>query len=166
MSFSLILASIFLFATTATVYAAPAIDDDGIECKPSISSMTEYPCFGTLQFQCPSASFNIGKTQYVTCSDIQLFWSYNVGNLTMTIETEFTEQRQPFIILFANDSTFRNQMPHFYRIIDGVETEIVTKDEQIILTSDENYQVIMKFQAPANLMFYGASLNYKVRRLQ
>jgi len=139
------------------------IRGDNVACEPRIDSMPEYPCYGTMQFTCPSASFNIGKTQFVKCDKVDLFWSYNVGNLTMTIETESTQQRKPFEIVFDNGYTFRNQMPHFYRIINGKQTEIISKDEQIPLASDGNYQIILKFQAPKKLQFYGASISYTIK---
>ncbi|CAF1580012.1 unnamed protein product [Didymodactylos carnosus] len=78
----------------------------------------------------------------------------------MTIETEYTKQRRPFTIYWEN--TYSAFIPHIYRVVNEIETEITSEDDKIVQHSDSKYQVILKLQGPEKLTFYGAFLNYEV----
>lgn len=100
---------------------------------------------------CQSASLNLGNTEYASCSTVGLgWWSDSTNNLTLTIETSFTQQRQPYSINLNNQQLkqFKEFSVKFYRILNNVETELISADDNIRQDSDSNYQIILKFQGP------------------
>jgi len=100
---------------------------------------------------CKSAFLNLGNTEYKSCSTVGLgWWSDSTNNLTLTIETSFTQQNQPYIINLNNQQLkqFKDYSVKFYRILNNQETELISTDDIITLNSDSNYQIILKFQGP------------------
>ncbi|CAF4255003.1 unnamed protein product, partial [Rotaria sordida] len=49
-----------------------------------------------------------------------------------------------------------------YRVIDNQKIEVTTTDKKIILDSDSNYQVIVKFQGPPEMRTYGVNIHYDI----
>ncbi|CAF1170087.1 unnamed protein product [Didymodactylos carnosus] len=83
-----------------------------------------------------------------------------MNNLTVTIGTHYTQQRKPFTLYL--DNRLGEYIQHIYRVHDGQETEITSKDETIIQYSDTNYQVILKLQEAETIGPYVAFVNYRV----
>lgn len=106
---------------------------------------------------CHSATLDLTKSEFTkSCNNVTLFWSYPVDNLTITFgnghNTPFTMAIPTEYLLAA--------LPHIYRIIDGRETEVTTTKPELIQTSDSNNHIILKFQGPPALYFYGVFINY------
>jgi len=91
---------------------------------------------------------------------INFFWSYPVNNMTLIIETPFTQKHQHYTITLDNEQVY-GAITNVYRIINDKEIKITTPDKTIIQHSDSNYQIILKFQAPTHLSRYGVNINYE-----
>ena len=110
---------------------------------------------------CQSATINLGTTDLKACAAVGLMWSYPTNNLTITIETSFTEQAHAYSIDIDN-SQIKDYTIRIYRVRDGQEVEIKSTDDRIVLNSDANYQIILKFQGPPSIFYYGFPLSYTV----
>ena len=67
--------------------------------------------------------------------------------MTLIIETPYTQARQPYRISLDN-SLIMEDVLHVYRIINNQETDVTTLDDQLVQSSDSNYQIMLKFQGP------------------
>ncbi|CAF1218918.1 unnamed protein product [Didymodactylos carnosus] len=116
---------------------------------------------------CDSATLELGATNFKTCTDVRLSWDYPTNNLTMIIETPFTQQRQPYAVNLDSYWMFGGKT---YRVLDGKETELKSDGKAAPQKSDSNYQVIFKLQFPPSLTLYGLSsgelLGVAVTRLE
>ena len=124
-----------------------------------------YKCSGglSINLDCKSGMAHLAHTNISkTCTEVKLFWSYPMNNLTMFFETPFTKQQQAYTLEFDNKKLAG--IGNIYRLIDGKETEVTTHDSKLIQHSDSNYQVILKFQGPPEMISYGAFVYYNVTR--
>ncbi|CAF3563621.1 unnamed protein product [Rotaria sp. Silwood1] len=96
-----------------------------------------------------------------SCSSVNIFWSYPTGLLTLIIETAYTEKQQLYAIHIDNGHLSAS-ISDVYQVIDDEEIKVTTTDKKIILNSDSNYQVIVKFQGPPEMKTYGVSINYDI----
>jgi hypothetical protein len=115
---------------------------------------------------CTSAFLNLGNTEYKSCSTVGLgWWSDSTNNLTLTIETLFTQQRQAYTINLNNQQLkqFKDYSVKVYRILNNQETELISTDDIITQSSDSNYQIILKFQGPT--MYNLLPIIYEVFKL-
>lgn len=154
--------TIFFLAifNSANVINAGALNNDS--CVPYTYQYN--PCYATVafDFQCPTSTLDLGQYQNLTaCSSVELFWSYPMNNFTIVFQTLWTEQHQPYTIRLQARS-LKPQIRHLYRINEGVEKEVKIRGKVIREKSDKNYQVILKFQAPKRLQFYGVFIEYNV----
>ncbi len=131
-------------------------------CEAQVSSWPD-PCTGTLivSRSCESASFHFEPTPYKLCDAIYFMWSYPLNNLTLIIETSFTQRHQSYSILLRNlpDYDIRK-----YIIVNGKETEIKSMEEIIVLHSDSDYQIQLKLQADTTISYYGFPIFYNVTK--
>jgi hypothetical protein len=111
---------------------------------------------------CKETKLNLTNTNTSkTCTSVNLFWSYPIDNLTTIIATPFTQKKQAYQLYIDNEQ-LKHYISHVYRILNGQETEVTTTDKTLIQDSDANYQVILKFQGPPKLTYYGVFINYNV----
>ncbi|CAF2505003.1 unnamed protein product [Rotaria sp. Silwood2] len=96
-----------------------------------------------------------------SCSSVNIFWSYPTGLLTLIIETAYTKKQQSYTIHIDNEHLSAS-ISNVYQVIDDEEIEVTTNDKKIILNSDSNYQVIIKFQGPPEMRTYGVSISYDI----
>ncbi|CAF1081794.1 unnamed protein product [Rotaria sp. Silwood1] len=113
---------------------------------------------------CNLGIFNLTNTAYAKCNTMSVFWSYPQHNLTLIIETSFTQQHQRYAIYLDNEQLM-SAVSHVYRIINNQERCVTTKDKTLIQYSDSNYKIILKFQGPERLERYGVNINYDARRI-
>ena len=111
---------------------------------------------------CVSATLNLGATNLKTCTDVRLSWDYPTNNLTMVIETPFTQQRQPYAVNLDSYWVFGGTT---YRVLDGKEIQLKSEDKALPQKSDSNYQVIFKLQFPPSLTLYVLFFNYNVTKV-
>jgi len=123
-------------------------------------------CSGIIESNgtCQESKLNLGNTNISTCTSVELFWTYPIDNLTITIETPFTQKQQAYTI-YINNEKLQGAIPHIFRVFNGQETEVTTTDKRLIQYSDVNYQVILKFQAPPKLTYFGVFINYEVTKM-
>ena len=124
----------------------------------------EEPGRTTVSFQDDNDShvFSLADTELAKSKkSVEIFWSYPMNTLTLTIETPFTHQGRPYSISLDNKGLSAS-IKHLYRLLDGQETEIPINDERIVEESDSNYQVILKFQAPSEMSTYGVFIKYGI----
>ena len=124
------------------------------------------PCYGTISSSgyCKVSILSLANTNVSACTSVRLFWSYPVGNLTMTIVTLFTQRQEAYKVSIDNEA-LNGAISHVYRLFNGEETEVTTNDNELVQDSDSNYQVIIKLQGPSQLTYYGVFINYKVMRM-
>ena len=111
---------------------------------------------------CDSATLSLGTTHLKSCTEVNLSWDYPTNNLTIIIETPFTQQRQPYAVNLDNYWLFGVQP---YRILNGKEIELKPTDKPLAEKSDSNYQVVVKLQAPPTLSLYVLFFNYNVTKV-
>jgi hypothetical protein len=169
------MASILLFLVLLlTVIAEPIVlgvpvtDNDIHEsCEAQLSPHADpYQCSGTVsvRLDCKISTLNLTHTNMSErCNSIDLFWSYPVDNLTMIIETPFSKKQQAYTIELNNERIM-GAISHVYRLIDGKEIEVTTKESKLIQHSDSKYQVILKLQGPPKLTYYGVFIDYDVNK--
>ena len=105
---------------------------------------------------------NLAKTELAKSdTSVKLFWNYPTGAMTIIIETAFTEKQKSYAIRIDGKS-LKPAISNVYRILDDQETEVAITDDDIILDSDSNYQVIVKFQGPSETTYYGVYINYDI----
>jgi hypothetical protein len=138
-----------ILSLASTVYCAPAKDNAiSSSCNANIDRYS--PCTATVSFGdwCTSAVLNFTNTPSAQCLGINFVWSVPVNNLTMILETSYTKTRQAYKIAFVN-SALMEVITNVYQIINNKEIDVTSHDNTLILNSDSNYQVIVKFQAPS-----------------
>lgn len=84
--------------------------------------------------------------------------------MTFTIETPYTQERQPYAIEIDNKQIKTYSLP-MYRILDGQEIELNSTHDVIVEKSDSNYQVQIKFRAPSTLTYFTFPFPYNVTKL-
>ncbi|CAF0965137.1 unnamed protein product [Didymodactylos carnosus] len=116
-----------------------------------------YPCSYTI-----SSSNSCMNSMFTTvlesndCLEQDYFWSYPIGNITMTIKLN-----KSFIVNLKNPLRF---MKNVYRVDDdGMDTSMTTSDPIIYLKSDNNYRVRIKFQGPDRIYYYGTFIHYSLK---
>ncbi|UJR07733.1 hypothetical protein I4U23_012017 [Adineta vaga] len=150
--------SLFVIALLASFTHARTLGDSS--CGSHLDKLDT--CSATISFsgECYSSKIDLKDTEYAKCTTNAFFWSYPVNNMTLVIETKFTQQRQPYSINLDN-TQLKGAILHVYRVFNNQETEITTQDKVLVQRSDSNYQVILKFQAPTQLSRYGVQIDYK-----
>ncbi|CAF4186866.1 unnamed protein product [Rotaria sp. Silwood2] len=123
----------------------------------------EFPCSGSLStdYRCNSTFLNIFDTPFYNCSNVNIFWDAPRNNLTLTIEAaNYTNLKQPFAVSLSN----RLGLVPVYRIYSNEQEVLISKTEekQSVHTSDENYQVVLKFKGPQRFQLYGTFIEYQV----
>ncbi len=148
------LSSLVILCLALTIHA---LDDS---CETHIYTLKTCSAIITFSGNCQSMTVNLSHTEYAQCTSNGFFWSYPLNNLTLVIETLFTEKHQAYKISLNNEQLF-GAITNVYRIIDNKEIEITTHEKTLIQQSDSNYQVILKFQGPTRLGRYGVNINYE-----
>ncbi len=121
------------------------------------------PCGASLAVSrlCQSATFHLEKTPFKSCDALSFMWSYPINNLTIVIETPFTQQQQSYSIILNNVKDYDIRK---YVFVNGEEIEIKSSEDVIVLNSDSNYQIRLKFQAEATISYYGFLIAYTVTK--
>ncbi|CAF1434492.1 unnamed protein product [Adineta steineri] len=149
----------------AIVQGVPVTDNHMREsCEAHFYSYGADPCDGTVSVRggCKSSTLNFAHTNTSkTCTSVKFFWSYPVDNLTMIIETPFTEKQQQYSIKFNVDRTM-GAITNVFRIFGREEILITPAESKLIQPSDSNYQIILKLQGPSKLTSYGVFIDYEV----
>ncbi|CAF1391948.1 unnamed protein product [Adineta ricciae] len=150
----------FLFAIVGLVSFARAQTLINDSCESHVDKLST--CAGTISFSgvCYSSKIELRDTQYVKCANVDFFWSYPLNNMTLVIETPFTQKRQRFTVSLKTQP-LQGAVSHVYRIIDDQETDVTTREPVLTQDSDANYQVILKFQGPTHLSRYGVEIQYE-----
>jgi hypothetical protein len=132
-------------------------------CEAQISSWPD-PCTGTIivSRSCESATLHFEMTPFKLCDSIYLMWSYPLNNLTMIIETSFTQRHQSYSIGLKNLTEYDIRK---YLILNGKEIEIKSTEDIIVLHSDSNYQIKLKLQAETTISYYGFPISYNVTKI-
>lgn len=133
-------------------------------CVPDIFQFNRCNPTVSFDFDCPTSTFNLAQHRNISsCSSVDIFWSYPMNNLTVIIQTMWTQKRRPYTI-HLRAKYLKPQILHLYRINQGVEKEVKIRGNVIKEKSDKNYKVILKFQAPKTLQFYGVFIEYNVTK--
>lgn len=121
-------------------------------------------CQATISFSgdCRSPIIDLTQTEYVQCENVNFFWSYPLNNMTLIIETPFTRSHQRFT-MFLDNQQLTGAISRVFRIFNGQETEVTTRDSTLIQYSDSNYQIILKFEGPTHLSRYGVNIDYRTQ---
>jgi hypothetical protein len=152
----------FVLLSTGLVQAVPFADES---CEAQIYNSSS-SCSGliTVPRSCQSATANLATTGFKSCDAVDFSWAYPIDNLTIIIETPFTRQHQPYAIHIDNKQFKAYPLP-IYRILDGHETEIKTRDDIIVEKSDSKYQIILKLQAETTVSYYVFFFRYNVTKI-
>jgi hypothetical protein len=154
------MASLFTFVGLLSIGLAYSIPVERKSCEAKVFD-SPGSCQSRIYLPkpCDSATLNLDVTNLKSCTEVNLSWDYPTNNLTMIIETPFTQQHQPYAINLDNYWLFGIQT---YRILNGKEIQVKSNDKVIVENSDSNYQVILKLQAPPTLSVYVLFFNYNV----
>lgn len=109
---------------------------------------------------CTEAIINFTNTPSAQCNGINYLWAQAANNLTMIIETSYTKVHQAYKIIF-NNSWLMELVTHVYQIINNQEIEVTTKASTLTLNSDSNYQIIVKFESPADPPISATGISYE-----
>ena len=133
-------------------------------CQARVSDMTEL-CDGYVWTSglCNDSIVTVGTNTSKSCDQIDLSWDYPVNNMTITFETPYTREHQPYNLSFDNTWLSGSRFV-FYRVIDGKESEINSDDDVLVQKSDSNYQVILKIQAKRTLSLYVLFIHYNITK--
>ncbi|CAF3957747.1 unnamed protein product, partial [Rotaria sp. Silwood1] len=77
-----------------------------------------------------------------------------MNTLIVTFETPFTQKRQPFSIRLDNEQ-LKLAITRVCQVSPQGSTELQPIGNIITAKSDSNYQVVLKFEGPPQLTFYG-----------
>src|SRR5689334_7785285 len=82
------------------VQVMPIVDES---CKVQIYDGST-TCSGLIvaSRSCNESTANLSKTRFELCDAVDLTWSYPMNNLTIIVETPFTQQHQPYAININN----------------------------------------------------------------
>jgi hypothetical protein len=148
----------------ANVVAGDDFQSDEPKCEAHYDmSGPAFPCSGSLftDSRCNNTFVNILDTPFYDCSNVRIFWSAPRNNLTLTIEAaNYANLKQSFAVSLSSRSI---PVP-VYRIYSNGQEVLISKTEetQIVHTSDENYQVVLKFKGPQRFQLYGLFIEYQV----
>ncbi|CAF0908376.1 unnamed protein product [Rotaria sordida] len=151
---------VFLFLISVLIVENSAVKSCKAQVYPSDTCRTSL----SVPNDCDSGIFNLTNTDYAKCNTMNIFWSYPQKNLTLIIETPFTEQHQRYAIYLDNEQLM-SAVSRVYRIINNQERCVTTKDKTLIQYSDSNYKIILKFQGPESFERYGVNIDYNVLQL-
>jgi hypothetical protein len=146
----------FILLVALTTHAQPINDS----CQSHIDKLKTCSAVISFSGDCYSSKVDLSNTEYAKCASNSFFWSYPLNNMTLVIETQFTQNHQPYTIRLDN-AQIMQAVSHVYRIINNKEIDITTKDKTLTQKSDSNYQIILKFQGPKHLGRYGVNINYE-----
>jgi len=149
--------SLLILLLAFTVHARTIIDSS---CETHINKMDACQAVVSFSGDCYSSTVNLSNTEYAKCTANSFFWSYPLNNLTLIIETSFTQKHQPYTIYLDNEQLM-TAVSHVYRVFNNQEDEITTKEKTLKQDSDENYQIRLKFQGPTHLSRYGVNIDYE-----
>lgn len=123
------------------------------------------PCGGLIYVHstCNESTANLDPTSLKSCDAVDLTWAYPMKILTITIETPYTQQHQPYTVSIDN-TRFQSPTFQLYRMLNGHETLIKSPDNVVVEKSDSNYQVILKVQAPFSISLYLMKFGYKITK--
>ena len=93
-------------------------------------------------------------------ADVTIFWSHPQQPLTLVIETPFTKTRTPFDVHFVGRSF--GGLSAIYQIVDGEEIEIDDRAKPLIVSSDSNYQVVIKLVCDG-CHYFGSHIEYHAK---
>lgn len=143
-----------------------AASQDTCSCKPSVFDYSECSLTISGQTCCKSLKVKLDKYPKIkSCTSVEIFWSYPTNNLTLVIKTSATPARQPFRIRLAQQQ-LNSVISHVYRVVRNQETELkASNDGSSVVRSDSDYRVVVKFQGPSKLMFYGVFIKYDVLKI-
>jgi len=142
------------------VHALPISSDS---CESSIIQQHTCNIRVIVPRECKSPTLNLtGSNVSTSCSSVEIYWKYPMNNLTVIIETPFTEKHQPYSIRLQNQQ-LKTQISHIYQVCkSSAHTELKSQDDIITVKSNEDYQIILEFQAPTKFIFFGAFIKYDV----
>ena len=140
---SFFIALIFSFITIALNVAI----HENPTCNAEVDRYSQCTADISAPWGCTSTVLNYTNTTFAQCQGVNFFYTTAANNMTLIIETSFTQQRQSYYLRLAN-SAIMEIILHVYRIIDNQEIEITTNNATLIQKSDSNYQVILKLQGP------------------
>ncbi|CAF4488334.1 unnamed protein product, partial [Rotaria magnacalcarata] len=103
------------------------------------------PNMAYLTFQQNSPQIlNLANTEIAkSWEKVQINWNYPVDEMTLIIETPFTQKRQPYAISIDNESLTRGTS-HVSRIVDDEEIELKKDGCRQVINCDSNYQIVLK----------------------
>lgn len=132
-----------------------SIEED--PCEGQISKWSD-ECSGTIivSRSCQSAFVHLGNTSFKSCDHVYFMWSYPLNNLTMIIQTKFSEEYQ---IHLDNEPSYDIKK---YQIENGKEIRLNSTAEFVTIKSDSNFQIKIKFQADTTISYYGFPIVYNV----
>jgi hypothetical protein len=131
-------------------------------CDPTVFENSKCNLGISYDRSCKSMKLNLGKNAKIKlCSTVNIFWSYPTNNLTLVIETSFTSERQPFRIRLSRKQ-LKPQISYVYRVVKRQVTELKPSNRTSVVKSDSQYRVMIKFQAPSKLQYYGVFIKYDV----
>ncbi|CAM2723715.1 unnamed protein product [Rotaria socialis] len=99
----------------------------------------------------PKQVINLANTEIAkTWKSAVLQWHYAHDDMTLIIETPFTQQRQRYTISLGVER-LKSNVARATQIIDDKETDVNMNDSHVTLNCDSNYQVILKFYIESTL---------------
>ncbi len=112
---------------------------------------------------CKSSTLHLANSSLSTsCSSVRIFWDYPMNNLTVIIETPFTQIQQPYSI-HLRSQRMKPQISHIYQVSEsGAYTELIPEGDIITVNSNTDYQIILMFQAPTRMIFFGVYIEYDI----
>ena len=148
-----------IFFIFSLIFFVESISIEEDPCEGQISKWSD-ECSGTIivSRSCQSSFVHLGNTSFKSCDHVYLMWSYPLNNLTMIIQTKFSEEYQ---IRLDNQPTYDIQK---YQIVNGKEIRINSTEEFVTITSDSNFQIKMKLQAETTISYYGFPIVYNVTK--
>ncbi|CAF1123352.1 unnamed protein product [Rotaria sordida] len=152
-----------LSVALANVVMGDDFESDKPQCVLNYgATLPDFPCDGYLSTdsRCNNSFLNIANTPFCVCSNVSLFWNYPMQNLTITIEAaNYAKLKQPYTVSLNDAFNFP-----VYRVYPNGKEVLISRRTAtpVAQRSDENYQVVLKFQGPKRLTFYGASIEYQV----
>lgn len=153
--------SFLVLLSIGLIHTTPIVEES---CEAELYNRTA-PCNGLIWVTkpCKEATAHLATTSFKSCDVVALIWAYPINNLTVIIETPFTQQHQPYAI-HINNKQIRSSDFSLYRILNGHETKIKSIEDIIVQQSDSNYQVILKVQAETIESLYILPINYNVTK--
>ncbi|CAF2863196.1 unnamed protein product [Rotaria sp. Silwood2] len=156
---SLSLTFLFIAVFTGTItYAAPV---SNAVCKANFFDQGTCDIRVGTPSSCQKSTLNLAESKLASCKSGSIFWSYPMNTLIVTIETPFSQKRQPFSIRLENEQ-MKLAISRVCQVSPQGSTELQPIGNIITAKSDSNYQVVLKFEAPPKLTFFGVLIKYTV----